>query len=468
MINWNTYRLWLGSEWVSAPNSLGLAPVIDSFSTDSRSIRKGDWFVPISGANYDGHDFIDEVMRKGAAGFFYARAKSSELSLNQRSLGLEVNDPLTALQRIARGWRLELNNLKLLAMTGSSGKTTTKEMLGSIIKSAGCALTTEGSFNNEIGVPKTLLMLKPEHRYAAVEMGARHRGNISFLCQIANPNVVGLLNVGSAHLGEFGSQENLLRTKLEIFMDSPRSATLVANADDEKILAGGKATGKALISFGRSPQADVSLLSEQWLPSGGMRIELGSPLGKLQTTIKTAHAVYGINAAAATAMAIAAGVSVPSIISGLEAFSGIKGRYQVHKLKSLTLVDDTYNANPDSMKSGLETIGRSYKSNRIVLVLGDMLELGPEAESLHRKIGHLAASLAHPSRLITIGKLGEIIAEGAMQSDFLEKNIEKYPSVDALLEAGLDFASLGDVVYAKASNGLKLSKLVDHLVARYG
>mgnify|MGYP003338304895 CR=1 FL=1 len=194
---------------------------------------------------------------------------------------------------------------------------------------------------------------------------------------MAAPDVVGLLNVGVAHLGIFGSIENLLNTKLEIFRDSPQHALQVAYADDPRIILGAKKTGKKTLTFGKDAHADVRLVDSPWhTGSGTMTVKL-SLLGKnVEIPFGVAHEVFPINAAAAAALATAAGVSAENIVRGLSGFRGVKGRYQVHQLGKLVLVDDTYNANPDSMTAGLATVGRAFSGKRLVLVLGDMLELG--------------------------------------------------------------------------------------------
>ncbi len=468
MLTWENYRNWLGAALRGSLPS-GPAPALAAWSSDSRSIAMGEWFVPISGENFDGHRFIEAALQRGAAGFFYAAGRRGEFKDEALSRGIAVEDPLAAFQKIASGWRGSLKNLRLLALTGSTGKTTTKEMLSTILQAAGPTLATQGSFNNEVGVPKTLQSLLPEHRYAALEFGARMPGNIKFLCEMASPDVAALINVGVTHLGIFGSLENLLNTKLEIFRNSPRHAVQVAFHDDPRILGAARATGKKTVTFGSDQQADVGLLDSEWHTGDGkMTVKLRLNGKTTDVLFGIAHDAFPINAAAAAAMALAVGVPEAAIIKGLTGFKGVKGRYQIHKIGSLQLIDDTYNANPDSMRAGLATVQRAFKGRRLVLVLGDMLELGDTSAAEHRLVGRERVAPVSPTLLITVGPDGREIAEGARLGGLDPKRIRSFASVDELFAADLKFEELGDVLYAKASNGIKLSKLVDRLLCKAG
>lgn len=458
MPTWDDYRRWLQPVASTDAVPSGPAPAITAWSSDTRTIAAGQWFVPITGENFDGHKFIAEAVQKGASGFFYDAKRQGELPAAILTRGIAVSEPLAAFQCITSGWRKSLKNLKLVALTGSVGKTTTKEMLGGVLKSAGPTFATQASFNNEVGVPKTLQQLAPEHRFAAVEFGARMPGNIRFLCELGAPDVAGLINVGVAHLGIFGSVENLLNTKLEIFRNSPAHAVCVAYHDDPRILKGAKDTGKRVFSFGEDSSADVRLLGSTWLANGDMDVRLGFGTKESKVRLGVSHQAFPINAAAAAAMALAAGVTEDAVREGLQGFRGIKGRYLVHRLPRLVVVDDTYNANPDSMAAGLTTLGRAFPADKKVLVLGDMLELGPESPAEHRKVGQVASSLA-PELLIAVGKEAHEIAAGAAALG--KGRIRCFANVDDLLAAKLDFRSLGSLLYAKASNGVKLSRLVD-------
>jgi len=461
-VTWHDYRRWLGDDTLAPPNLP--APALADLATDSRTISAGAWFIPLSGESFDGHRYVATALARGAAGFFYAANRASEFSAAERARGLAVPDPLVALQQAASGWRLQMPQLKLIALTGSAGKTTTKDMLAKILCKSGPTLATAANFNNEIGVAKTLQQLLPQQRYAVLEFGARRPGNIEFLCALAHPDVACLLNVGQAHVGIFGSIENLLATKLEIFRTSRAEAVQIAYFDDPRILAGAKATGKATLTFGLGPAADVRIEACDWLPNAsGMRVKLRALDQTLAFEMGVAHAMFALNAAAATAMALAAGVDAQCITSGLNGFSGTSGRYQIHRQGHLTVIDDTYNANPESMAAGLNTVSRSFQGRRLGIVVGNMLELGANSEAEHRRIGLELLAPMRPEFIATVGDEAKGFAEGALAGGYPANRLTSFATVEELLAAKMALENRCDVVYIKGSNGVKLSKLVDVL-----
>jgi len=480
MPTWAEYRTWLGDVSPSFTQPSAEAPAPDAFVTDTRTLAKDQWFVPLDGAKFDGHAYLQEAMTRGARGFFFAEKRRSDVPESIRARGIAVTDPLAAMQAIGKGWRLTLKNLKLLALTGSTGKTTTKEMLTAVLRAAGPTFGTEASFNNEIGVPKSLLSLKPEHRYAAVEMGARKAHDIRFLVEMADPDVGAVLNVGKTHIEVFGSVETLLATKLEMFRNSAERTVLAAFGDDPRIVGAARESGKEFVTFGMSGNPDVLVQAVEWLPADeGMRVHLRLALrdkragaggavtafGNLAIHLGVAHAAFPINVAAAAAMSLAAGIRPESIAKGLDGFTNIKGRYQVHRIGATTVIDDSYNASPDSMKSGLSTLSRSYAGSRFVLVLGDMLELGDHAVQEHQKVGALAAELK-PELLITVGAAAKDIVEGAIAAGLPHQKARGFEDVETLLKARLPLTQKGEVVYVKASRGIRLDRLVEALVPK--
>lgn len=465
MITWNNVRDWLGGRLKQPELPFALAaPQPEQLSTDSRTIRPGDWFVALAGESFDGHAFVKDVLARGATGYFYDVQRQGLLPQETLARGIAVRDTLEAMQAIASGWRRTLKGLRLIALTGSTGKTTCKEMLGCILKAAGPAYATQASFNNEIGVPKSLLQLKPEHKYAALEFGARNRGNLKFLCAMAEPDVVGVINVGITHVGIFGSVEALLETKLEVFTDSSPTAVQVAFGDDPRIVAGARKTGKKTLLFGRSQGCDVRIVKETWNDDGTMDLDLSVLGATVSAQLAAAHDAYPVNAAAAAGLAVAAGVPVSVVKQGLEAFRGVKGRYQIHKVGPLTLIDDTYNASPDSMIAGMTSLTRTFGAQSKVLVLGDMLELGDESPEEHTRVGAFAGGTVRPDWLIVVGSDAAHIAEGAQKAGYPSGKILRFTDVDALLAANVPYAERGQVVFAKASNGVKLGKLIDRLM----
>lgn len=464
MLTWDNYRVWLGDQWRCETMPKIDPPLLSAISTDSRTIKPGNWFLPLSGPNFDGHDFIKETITKGAAGFFFSRATQSKIDPQLIHYGVAVSDPLTAFQKAASGWRSTLTNLCIFALTGSSGKTTTKEMLTCILKKAGKTLANQASFNNEIGVPKTIAMLAQDDQFAAIEMGARHTGNIKFLCELVRPNIAALLNVGSAHIGEFGSFENLLNTKLEIFRNSPEKTICISPMDDLRIFEAARSTGKKIISFGYSSKSDIQIIKSDWNSNGSMDLIFRTPFGQIETFLPFAHQAYPINAAAACAMAVAGGIGAQAITEGLSSFTGTKGRFQIFRKENHFIIDDTYNANPESMRAGLQTLSRLFTSLKKIVILGDMLELGDRSSSEHKIIGEFCATIVKPEFIFAIGKHAEHISSGANSAGFPKQSISVFENVSEFLEEMPNLFELGDVIYAKASNSLKLSRIIEALI----
>lgn len=462
-INWQHYQKWLGSlRQSSLPLHLS-PPAPRDISTNSKDIQPGQWFLPLIGENFDAHLFIKDAVKKSQSGFFYQKDRAHLIPKEQLAHGIAVNNTLTALQAIAQGWRLHLTDLTVIALTGSVGKTTTKEMLFSILEKVAPTLKTEGNFNNEIGVPLTLLRLEEKHRYAVIELGARHKGDIRLLTKITSPNIAACLNVGTAHLGEFGSEEILCNTKLEIFRESPETAQCVPFHDDQRILKGARKTLKHVVSFGASKEANIQLLGETWLPDGSMRVHISVNQAPLDITLGLAHKAYPINVTAAVAMAYTAGLNLLQLKGGLANFRGIPGRYISYKLKDFTLIDDCYNANPDSMVSGIDSILKSFPQSKYTFILGDMLELGPRSKEAHTFIGKYIAAQTKNATLVTIGTMAQDIKLGAIGAGLPKGHCLSFHKVEDLISANLPFSQYGDILYVKASNGIALNKLINFL-----
>jgi UDP-N-acetylmuramoyl-tripeptide--D-alanyl-D-alanine ligase len=430
------------------------------WGSDSRSITPKTWFVPIKGETYDGNDFIEAAMKAGAAGFLYDQAAAGKVPADLKSRGIMVTDGLQAYQAIAAGWRSTLTGTKIAAITGSVGKTTTKEMIGFIFRHAGPCFSTAGSFNNEIGVPKSLLQISREHKYAMLEFGAKRLGNIRFLCEMAKPDVTILLNVGVAHLGIFGSLENLRNTKLEIFRNSPAHAVLVANHDDPKILAGARETGKKVISFGRDPAATVAVRQTELRPElGGTDMQIAYAGRIFSFMLNSCHSAFVTNAAAALAAAVAAGIPMETAVEGLKSFEPVAGRFRVVKGKNLIVIDDTYNANPDSMKAGLSSVFSMFPGKKINLMLGDMLELGSDSPKMHEEIGHFLQTFP-VHRLATVGTEAHLIHDGIGKRPDAGLRFGNVREATEQAAAVLDGA---DVLFIKGSNGIRLTQFISHL-----
>lgn len=462
-ITWQNLESWLDTSLSSPIKDLG-PPQPESFFTDSRSVKERGWFIPIKGVHFDGHQFIEQALQKGAQGFLFEKGSAGALSGEVRKRGIEVPDTLGAYQKIAQGWRA-LVKTPLIGITGSSGKTTVKELTSHTLKSQFRTLSTEANYNNEIGVPKTLLQLTDDHEMGVLEFGARHQGDIKLLTEMASPNITCLLNVGRAHLGEFGSVETLRSTKLEIYRTAPPTATLVVPIDDDLICQAIKGAPQKILTFGYHESSDVRAIDHKPMGhQGEVRLQFqGSH--EISIRLPFYHTHNGINAAAAAALCFAAGMTPRDIGLHLGKVQGPPGRFKVHQLSHMTLIDDSYNANPESTTAGLETLSSGFRQRQLILVLGDMLELGPESIEAHQRIGAVVAKL-NPEFLATVGDHSRYIQEKAISLGLSKAKAQHFKDSNELKNNYYKIKELGDLMYVKGSNSINLSSLVTHVLSQ--
>jgi len=431
-------------------------------STDSRALARGDLFVALVGPNFDGHDFIVQARDRGAMA---ALVQQDRLTGDQE-YGIpliQVQNTRLALGQLAAYWRKRFT-VPLVAVTGSNGKTTVKEMIASILRRAAeqaaggvqtdtpdAVLATQGNLNNDIGMPLTLLRLRERHRYAVIEMGMNHPGEISYLTRLAKPSVALITNAGDAHIQGLGSVEAVARAKGEIFEGLGQQGIAVINADDLhnglwRELAG----GRQIIDFGLKSKAKVSAAYK--LAFSGAQMTLILPQGIEEVTLQVPGEHNVRNALAAAAAAVAVGVPSKTIASGLSVFGGVKGRMQKKcGVRGATLIDDCYNANPDSVRAALAVLARA--EGKKVLVLGDMGELGDKGREFHEQIGD-EARIAGIDELMALGDLSAYAAEkfgsGARHFRKMEDllaDIETLPGPDVtLLIKGSRFMQMERVV----------------------
>ncbi|MHB1143396.1 MAG: UDP-N-acetylmuramoyl-tripeptide--D-alanyl-D-alanine ligase [Thiobacillus sp.] len=369
-------------------------------STDSRSIRPGDLFIALRGEKFDGGAFAAQALQQGAAGVVLDDAQAPGIAT-----AIRVDDTRLALGRLAAAWRQRFA-IPVVAITGSNGKTTVKEMLAAILRveagSDAAVLHTEGNLNNDIGLPLMLLRLRDTHQYAVLEMGMNHAGEIDTLTRLARPDVALVNNALSAHIGFLGSIGNIARAKGEIFNGLADAGIAVFNADDAHAWLWREANARrSVIDFGLKQPAVVR---GQFRPSlYGSVLNLILPNAEFEVALQVPGEHNVMNALAAAAAAFALDVSHRSIVTGLSGFTGVKGRLQKKPaLHGSTFIDDTYNANPDSVKAALAVLAQ--QAGKKVLVLGDMGELGSDAAAMHAQIG-LAARDAGIDRLLALGDL---------------------------------------------------------------
>ncbi len=364
--------------------------------TDTRQLRAGDLFIALSGPNFDGHDFVRRAASLGAAGAVVSRLVNCPLPQ------LVVEDTLGALQRYATTWRHRFRG-PLIGVTGSNGKTTVKELIRSIFSVRGEVLSTHGNLNNHIGVPLTLLGLRPTQKAAVVEMGANHAGEIAALSRIAEPTVGVVTLAGAAHLEGFGSIEGVAHAKGELFRALPGDGIAVINVDDRYAdLWRGFASHCRQIGFGLGASADVTA-SDIRPADEGSRFRLQTPGGEAEVALALSGRHNVMNALAAAAVAWGCGIAPRAIAQGLSLASAVDGRLRLlDGLHGSRLVDDSYNANPTSLRAALEWI--AAQPGEAWAVLGDMAELGADAEHLHAECGEYARKLGI-DRVFAVGPL---------------------------------------------------------------
>jgi UDP-N-acetylmuramoyl-tripeptide--D-alanyl-D-alanine ligase len=384
---------------------VGVDRGVDSIAIDSRTLTGGALFVALKGERADGHDFAAAAAARGASSLLVERELPIDLPQ------VIVPDTLAALAACARARRREFAG-PVVAVTGSNGKTTTKEMIGTILAARGPGLITKGNLNNHIGVPLTLLSLGDGHRFAVVEMGANHRGEIAHLTSIAEPNIGIVTNAGAAHLEGFGSLDGVAEGKGELFAALPHDGAVILNADDRyaprwRTLA----AGRRIVTFGLEHADYAAREVRSSLEQGAPRLEfeLVAPAGTIGVELALAGIHNLRNALGAAAAAQAAGASLDEVAAGLAAVRPVKGRLEFRPaVNGAVLVDDSYNANPGSLKAGLDAF-RSFAGARW-LVLGDMMELGSAADDLHREIGAYARE-SGVERLLAVGSRAKRAAD---------------------------------------------------------
>ncbi len=436
--------------------------VVGPATVDSRSVEPGGLFVAIAGERVDGHEYAAAAVAAGAA-----------LVLGARPTGVPtvvVDDPVEALGRLARHVVdvLRAGGTRVVALTGSQGKTGTKDYLAEVLGADGPTVATAGNLNNEIGVPLTVLRAGPGTRHLVVEMGARGVGHIAHLCRIATPHVGVVLNVGTAHLGEFGSREAIARAKGELVEGLPGNGVAVLNADDPLVVGMAGRTTATVRTFGRGEAgpADVTATQVELDALGRARFLLTEDGRTAPVRLRLTGGHQVDNALAAATAARALGVGLDRVAEALSAASAASPwRMALHERPDGTLVvNDAYNANPESMRAALDTLVvlGQRRGARTVAVLGEMKELGAGADEAHRAVGEYAAA-AGVDVLVLVGEAGERMAEGAARAAGWGGEAVHRPGREEATTWVRENVSVGDVVLVKASRGIALEHLADAL-----
>ena len=446
---------WLLSQ---AAQSIGARMVgadvaLTGVSTDTRAVGAGQLFIALRGARFDAHDFLEQAVASGAAALLVA----DESKLPAGVSGLIVDDTLLALGRLATAWRAQFS-LPLIAVTGSNGKTTTKEMIAAVLKAefGDVVLATRGNFNNDIGLPLTLLGLNATHRAAVIEMGMNHPGEIAYLVTIAAPTVAVVTNAQRAHLEGMGDLDEVAREKGSIFTGMSANGVAVINADDAYADTWREMAGARRIrTFGIDQAADVhGKVRQHGLETG---LYLTAPEGEAEVRLAIPGRHNARNAMAAAAACLAAGVPLSAVVTGLESFVGIKGRLQRRAgLKGAEILDDTYNANPDSVRAGIDVLASTI--GRKLLVLGDMGEIGEASGQYHDEIGGYAKSQGI-DRLYALGDA----AQQAVRN--FGEGAKHFCNVEKLIAAVDKELGPETTVLVKGSRFMKMERVADALAA---
>lgn len=455
MMNWTLARIAAVTQGRILGGAQAAEQVVNGLTTDTRAIAQGQLFVALAGERFDAHDFLAAAVQAGAAGLLV----SDEQRLPAGVPAVLVADTRLALGQLAAAWRAQFM-LPLIAVTGSNGKTTTKEMIASILETAypGAVLATRGNFNNDIGLPLTLLGLHAGHRAAVVEMGMNQPGEIAYLTQLARPTVALVNNAQRAHLQGMGDLAEIAREKGSIFTGLAAAGVAVFNADDAQSAvwqAQVDAAGQRPLRFAVNQPAEVrGTLTQQGLD---FLLALQTPAGEAQLVLPVPGRHNAVNALAATAACLAAGIALPQVVAGLQSFRGVKGRLQRRQgQQGAQILDDTYNANPDSVRAGIDVLASTI--GKKILVLGDMGEIGEGSHQCHDEIGGYAKSQG-VDRLYALGE-----ASAQAVRNFGEGG-RHFCNIDKLIAAVQKELAADTTVLVKGSRFMRMERVADALVA---
>ena len=432
--------------------------VCENFSRDTRQIKGGEIYIGLIGEKSNGGEYYEQAFDKGAIGAIVQDIDftSKEIEKYKDKVIIKVNDTLKALQEIAMLKREIYSDIPIVAVTGSVGKTSTKDIIANVLSQKYNTLKTEGNYNNHIGVPLTLLRLNDEHEIAVVEMGMNHFGEISVLTQIAKPNICVITNIGTAHIGILGSRENILKAKLEI-LEGCKEKKLIINSDNDMLHNYYiNNTENTIITYGINEKSDVFACKiEESAESSKFICNIDNKKIDVEIPVAGRHFIY--NALCAATVGKEIGLSSDEIKKGIETFQLTKKRMDIDSLENgIKIINDSYNASYESMKGSIENL--SKYPNRKIAVLGDMFELGEYSEELHRKVAEEVVNNGIDI-LICSGESAKYIVDQAEKKGM--KNIYYFENKNDILNKLKEITKEGDVILFKASNGMKFFELVE-------
>ena len=427
---------------------------VDGFSIDSRTINDSDIFIAIKGDKFDGNKFVNDILNSNSVGVIFDGNIDIDLNKYNNKIIIKVNDSLKALQSMAK-YKRSLYDIPVVAITGSVGKTSTKDIVASVMSLKYNVLKTEGNHNNHIGLPLTLLKLK-NHNAMCIEMGMNHFGEISLLTDILKPTIAVITNIGTAHIGNLGSRENILKAKMEILEGLKNNGVVIINNDDDLLNKWNINNKYNVITYGINNNSDyMGTYIEENINSSSFKL---NNITDIYVPVAGRHFIY--NSLCAISVGKVLNIDIKDIVTGIKNFHLSKSRMENIDLNNgIRIISDCYNANYDSMKASLEILGK-YKTRKIA-VLGDMLELGEYSSSLHSKIGYLIDE-NNIDILICVGNLSKNIYDNTTIEDkyLCNDNTEAENILDSIIKQD-------DVILFKASNSKKFIDIVNYFVNKY-
>jgi UDP-N-acetylmuramoyl-tripeptide--D-alanyl-D-alanine ligase len=451
--------------------------VVGNIVTDSRSLRAGDFFIALRGARFDGHQYVDAAFERGAMGAIVEAGRQAHLKVKsnveaelqvRQPVIVEVGDTTVALQDLAHAVR-EATDTKVIAITGSAGKTTTKDTIADFLSESHRVVKNKGNLNNHIGLPLSLMQLRDRPDVAVMELGMNHAGEISTLVAIADPDVRVWTNVGDAHLGFFESADAIADAKAEILELAEPHDVLVCNADDPRVMARASRFAGRIVSFGEADGASVRATEIEDLGLEGMRARVVTPAG--ERLIETPLLGRGnlANVLAATAVALEFGIPLDAIAAHAARLRPSDRRGAVHRLRGgVMLVDDSYNSSPSALKRALDVIAKEPRATRKVAVLGEMLELGAFSADLHREAGAAAAAAGLDALFVVGGEPARAVGEGAIAAGMAPARVTYFEQSAAAAPEIAAAIRRGDVVLVKGSRGTRTDLIADRIAEAFG
>jgi UDP-N-acetylmuramoyl-tripeptide--D-alanyl-D-alanine ligase len=459
--------------------------VVGSIVTDSRALQAGDFFMALRGARFDGHAFVDEALERGAMGAIVEAGTTADLKVHRydeprsgklaveadlqvrQPVIIEVGDTTVALQGLAHAVR-EATGTTVVAITGSAGKTTTKDTIADFLSESYRVVKNKGNLNNHIGLPLSLLQLRDRPDIAVMELGMNHAGEIRTLVAIADPDVRVWTNVGDAHLGFFASPDAIADAKAEILEGAEPHDVLVCNADDPRVMARAPRFIGRMVSFGEAEGATVRAVAIEDRGFDGMRARVITPRGETQIETPLLGRGNLANVLAATAVALELGVSLEAVARRANRLCPSDRRGAVHRLRGgVTLVDDSYNSSPSALKRALDVIAKEQRATRKVAVLGEMLELGTFSSDLHKDAGRAAAAAGVDQLFVVGGEPGRQLGEAAVAAGMTPANVTYFEQSAAAAPEIAAAIRKGDVVLVKGSRGTRTDLIADRIVEAF-